>query len=111
MAYSRMIGQNIELIMKQKNILPEEISKKLGYSLNDLHRMKEGVLLLDGYELREMADAIGVDSSELLKPRAEDEYRDLLHCMGTYHDVKNKDKILDYIDMYIGIEESKAQAD
>lgn len=111
MAYSRTIGQNIELVMKKRNIMPEEISQKLGYSLNDLHRIKEGVLLLDGHDIRKMAEAIGVECSELLKQRDETEYRDLLHCMGTYHDVKSKDRILDYIDMYIEMEESKAQAD
>lgn len=109
MAYSRIVGQNIELMMKKKNVLPEDLAMKLGFSLTDLHRIKEGVLLVDGNEIREIAEAIGIEFSELILRRDEGEYRELLHCMGTYHDVENKDKILDYIDMYIGIEEAKVQ--
>ena len=108
MEHPRMIGQNIELTMRQKNISNEQLVAMLGYSEMDIHRMQEGVLLLSGSELEEIAEALGVEMCELTEKKDESEYRELLHCMGNYHDVVNKDKILDYIDMYIEIEEARA---
>ena len=106
MAYSRIVGQNIQLVLQQKGIRLEELAQQLGYSLIDLHRIIEGVLLIDGNEIKEFANILKVELSELLDQRDETEYRGLLHCMGEYHDAKNKEKILDYMDMYIGIEEA-----
>lgn len=106
MAYSRIVGQNIQLVLQQKGLRLEDLAQQLGYSLIDLHRIVEGVLLIDGDEIREFASVLKVELSELLNQRDETEYRGLLHCMGEYHDAKNKDKILDYMDMYIRIEEA-----
>ena len=106
MAYSRIVGQNIQLVLQQKGVRLEQLAQQLGYSLIDLHRVLDGVLMIDGDEIREFANILKVELSELLDQRDETEYRGLLHCMGEYHDAKNKDKILDYMDMYIGIEEA-----
>ena len=106
MAYSRIVGQNLQLVLQQKGISLEQLAQQLGYSLVDLHRIQEGVLMIDGREIKEFANTLEVDPSELLEQRDEMEYRELLHCMGEYHDVQSKEKILDYIDMYIGIEEA-----
>lgn len=106
MAYSRIVGQNIDLMMRKKGIQASMISEKLGYSERDVHRIIEGVLLVDGTELKNIAGVFGADVQELLKERTEEEYRELLHCMGTYKSTENKDKILDYIDLYITLEES-----
>jgi len=106
MAHSKIVGQNIQLVLQEKGIHLEDLAQQLNYSLVDLHRIVEGVLLIDGNELKEFANALKVELSELLDQRDETEYRGLLHCMGEYHDAKNKEKILDYMDMYIGIEEA-----
>lgn len=106
MAYSRIVGQNIQLVLQQKGISLEQLAQQLDYSLIDVHRIIDGVLLIDGNDIKEFAKILKVELSELVDQRDETEYRGLLHCMGEYHDAKNKDKILDYMDMYIGIEES-----
>lgn len=108
MKYSRVIGQNIELLMIRKNISTEDVASKLGFSSDDLQRIKEGRLMIDGQEIDMFAKILGVNVTELLEQRDEEEYRELIHCMGTYHNAENKEKIIDYIDMYIGIEEAKA---
>lgn len=104
----RLIGQNIELVMQKCAISDGQLASMLGYSDMDVHRIKEGVLLLSGRELEEIAKALNVKLESLLERREESEYRELLHCMGSYHNVENKDKILDYIDTYIEIEEARA---
>ena len=108
MKYSRVIGQNIELLMIRKNISTEDVASKLGFSSDDLQRIKEGRLMIDGQEIDMFAKILGVNVTELLEQRDEEEYCELIHCMGTYHNAENKEKIIDYIDMYIGIEEAKA---
>ena len=108
MKYSRVIGQNIELLMKRKKISAEDVASKLGFSSDDLQRVKEGRLMIDGQEIDMFAEILDVNVTELLEQRDEKEYRELIHCMGTYHNAENKEKIIDYIDMYIGIEEAKA---
>lgn len=108
MKSSRVIGQNIELVMQEKCISNAELASKLGVSELDIHRIQEGVLLLSGNELTEIADALGVEICELTEKKEESKYRELLHCMGYYQNAENKDKILDYIDIYIEIEEARA---
>lgn len=108
MKHSRVIGQNIELLMKRKKISTEDVPSKLGFSFDDLQRIKEGRLTIDGQEIDMFADVLGVNVTELMGQREEKEYRELIHCIGMYHNMENKEKIIDYIDVYIGIEEAKA---
>jgi dissimilatory sulfite reductase (desulfoviridin) alpha/beta subunit len=108
MAYSRIVGQNIELMMQKKGIQASMVADKLGYSEIDIHRIKEGVLLINGNEIQDFAEVLDVETEELTTIRDEDQYRPLLHCMGSYKNVDNKDKILDFIDLYISLEEAFA---
>lgn len=108
MEHPSLIGQNIDLLMRQMDISDEQLASMLGYSEMDIHRIKEGVLLLSGSELLSFAQAFNIEPEELAKKRAESEYRELLHCMGNYHSAVNKDRIFDYIDTYIEIEEARA---
>ncbi len=104
----RLIGQNIELVMRKSAISDGQMASMLGCSDMDVHRITEGVLLLSGRELEDIARVLNVSPEYLLERRTENEYRELLHCMGSYRNVVNKDKILDYIDTYIEIEEARA---
>lgn len=106
MKYSRVIGQNIQLAMKNRKVTFSQLKNKLGYSERDLHRILEGVLLVDSSELTKFAEVLGVQLSQLTENRDEECYRELIHCMGDYHDGSNKDKILDYIDLYIELAEA-----
>ena len=105
MKYSRVIGQNIQLVLEDSGITFSQLREKLGYSEKDLCRILEGVLLVDSMELDKFAKVLGVELGQLTEPRDEKQYRELIHCMGEYHDVSNKDKILDYIDLYIELAE------
>lgn len=103
----RLIGQNIELVMRNNTISDMQLASMLGCSEMDVHRIREGVLLLSGSELENIAKALNVSPENLLERRSESEYCELLHCMGSYRNVENKDKIFDYIDTYIEIEEAR----
>lgn len=103
----RLIGQNIELIMRNNAISDMQLASMLGCSDMDVHRIRDGALLLSGSELENIAKVLNVSPENLLERRAESEYCELLHCMGSYHNVGNKDKIFDYIDTYIEIEEAR----
>ena len=105
MRYSRIIGQNILLAMNENNISMSYMLENLDYTEKDMYRIIEGVTLIDSQELDNIADVLGVDVDELSTPRDEAQYREIMHCMGEYHNSSNKDKILDYIDLYIKLAE------
>lgn len=106
MAYSRIVGQNIELLMQRNGIQASMIAEQLGYSEIDVYKIMEGSLLITGSEMCEIAEVLHVDIAELEMTRDEEEYRPLLHCMGNYKNVESKDKIMDFIDLYIDLEEA-----
>lgn len=106
MSYSRMIGENIQLELMKRGISIQEIAQELGYSEMDFHKIVEGVLKIGRREISEIANSLGATFEDLIEVREEDEYRQLVHCMGSYEKAETKDKILDYIDMYIELQEA-----
>jgi DNA-binding Xre family transcriptional regulator len=108
MKTSRIIGQNIALTMEEKKVGVHSLCQKLEISEADLHRVQEGVLMLDSSTLKRMCAELGVSLETMMEQRPESEYRKLIHCMGKYQNPENKEKILDYIDLYIAMEEAMA---
>ena len=107
MSYLRAVGNNITLEMKKKNISISSLSEQVGLDRQDLVRIIEGRLVVFPDILRIIADALGVSVEKLEQPRESSQYDELVHCMGCFTKPENKDKILDYIDFYIGIQEAK----
>ncbi len=102
---TRVIGNNISLVLKQKGISSNYIADKLGMSEKDVLRILSGRLLLSGNELNDIAGTLDVNSDELLQERDSEEYKKLIHCMGSIKNQDNVERILDYIDSYITLRE------
>lgn len=100
MITSRKIGQNIMLEMMNNGLSFEEMSSKSKYSINDLYRIVDGTLLLSSDDMKYIASLLGVAPDKIIIERSDDDYKSLLHCMGTYQKEENKDKILEYMDVY-----------
>ena len=109
MRYARTIGNNISIELKKKGLTYEDLAKETGYSVDDIHRIVEGYLLLDSEDMDLFSLKLGVSKAQLLNERNLDEYRGLIHCMGEFHDYTNVEKILDYIDDYVIMEHMKEQ--
>ena len=105
MKESRIIGSNINLSMKKRGFSQKQMADKLGMSEEDILRIISGRLLLTGSEIKKIAEVIGVDAVQLVEKRNDEDYKDLIHCMGKFHKIDNADIILDYIDTYITLAE------
>ena len=102
---TRVVGNNINLVMKQNKINADQVADTLGMSENDVLRILSGRLLLSGNELNDIANGLDVGIEELLQEKESNEYKKLIHCMGNINKQENVDRILDYIDSYIILRE------
>lgn len=100
----RVIGQNIQLQMNSKGYSIEELADRLGYSVLEVHRIIEGNLSVPLQTMKKIANELSTTLKNLMEEKDENEYKPLLDCMGSYKNASNKDKILDYIDLYIQLE-------
>ena len=105
MRESRIIGNNINLIMKRKGFTRNQLAEKLGILEEDILRIMSGRLLLTGNEIKKVADILEVKPQELVEEKNNEEYKELIHCMGRFDRIENVDVILDYIDTYITLAE------
>lgn len=101
------IGNNIALELKKRNLSEHDLAQRAGLSVIDLKRAEDGFLALSAKELKKIADEIDVSLSALTDERDPEEYRCLLHCMGTYEKQESKNKIIDFIDKYVYIENER----
>ena len=109
MDYTRMVGRNIQLIMKEKNIEKNEMANRLHYSYAEICRLLEGKLLLLPQQMKEIANLLGVQTLDLKRERSREEYGAFSDCMGFFSDETKEDDILDIIDMYIDVKEKAEQ--
>lgn len=100
----RVLGQNINLLMKKAGLTEEELSNVLKYSIVDVYKILEGNIILSANEIKNIADALSIKAEEIITSRSEQEYKVLLNCMGDYKNPDNKNKILDFIDLYVQLE-------
>lgn len=64
---SKVIGRNIRLIMKRKNIDTCRLQELSGYSEWDIWRILNGILILDTNDIKELADILEAPVEELIK--------------------------------------------
>lgn len=100
MRYSRIIGYNINKIIKQKNIKKSEFASNLNYSDSDVNRIIEGRLVLTPQDLFDIAEKLNVSIEDLIKDKK------YSGCMKKFINKDYREKILDIIDMYIDLKEA-----
>lgn len=107
MKEERLIGNNIQLFMYNRNISEEDIAVSLGYSQNDISRMLEGRIFLSFEELQDIADYFDIDVEELFDKKNSELYEDAgcIYCNHYFKDQANLDKIMNIFDLICDIEE------
>lgn len=102
----RILGNNIKLLLNEKGIDKSVFAEKLGYSLNDVHRLCDARLLLREEDIADIAHFFQEDLKNLYICQSEKYIgSDFMHCMGEFKCPKNEDKIHDIFDMYCDLKE------
>lgn len=106
MNYSRIIGDNIAIELKNRGLDAGELLKPLGYSESMADKLLEGRLLLAPDELGDIADALQVDVEKLVSLRSPGEYVNLVHNMGENENLEVYNFVLDTFNMYADLKEA-----
>lgn len=104
---TRVLGNNINLLLNQKGITKEDFASALGYSVFDVQKLCDARLSTSKADLQDIARFLQVDESSLFTDLGEKAYvgDGFMHCMGEFKSKANKNKILDIFDMYCDMQE------
>lgn len=98
----RAIGYHIDQIIQEKGKTVEQIAEAIQIPEMRLRAIITGSTGIQDKELKDIADRLGVDVKELLKPVPDEElYSNNLHCMGTSPCPESLNDVLDKIDIYV----------
>ena len=100
MKHMRIFGDNVAFLLRGRD--KGEFESALGFSANDVARIKEGRIILRHRDISDIADYLGVTQEELFKRHPE---RRQVHVLGEC-DGEGLDAILDLIDIYCDIVEA-----
>ncbi len=107
MREERILGNNIQLLLNERNLKHSDMASSLGYDENDVNRICEGRVFLAMNEIEDIAEYLHVNSEELLK-RKDDEAYEKAGCIHYNHPFKSEkelDKIMDLFDLVCDVEE------
>ena len=102
MQKARMLGNNVQWLADKKNVSIEELSSLLNCSENQMRAFFKGRTFASYPQIQILAKKLGVSVATLLKGN-EDVYRTVVHCMNSFDDDSNREKILDIIDDYMDV--------
>lgn len=107
MREQRIIGNNIQLLLKRNNCDDSMMASSLGYSKDDITRMREGRVFLSEKEIEEIASYFSISTKDLRKERASEEYEEAgcIHYNHHFKDQANLEEIMDLFDLICDIEE------
>ena len=107
MKEERIIGNNLKVLLKQKNITNEMMASSLGYNNDDITRISEGRMYLSIDEIDEIAKFLNVEPDDILNQRATEDYEaaGCIHYNHPFKDKENMEKIMDIFDWVCDIEE------
>lgn len=108
MSEARALGNNIRLLLDNKGNDKSAFADALGYSLLDVDKLCDARLFTSEDDIKDIADFFGIEPSDLLTCRDDAEYKGagFLHCMGEFIRPENKEKILNFFDMYCDLKEA-----
>ena len=101
----RKLGANIYTAMQNAGLDREQMADRTGYSFRDICRMLDGRLIITPIRLNKMAEAIGIEKTDLTG-ELDGNLAPELEYMKEFDNPENLDKILDLIDMYVELEEA-----
>lgn len=104
---SRIFGNNLQVILHNRNIQPERFAEQTGYSTQEVRRIIDARLFLTRQEREKIANALNVTIDTLYQVQDDKIYEraGCLECRGEFSDPEYKKKILDLFDTYCDIQE------
>lgn len=103
MGYGRRdISDNILNILKKKNISIDEFSRLMKISLKDAGRVLDGRVILSDDSINKVIHVLNISEDDLYSECNRAHYR------HEFEDDKNRNLIMNIIDMYINLKEKEA---
>lgn len=108
---SRVFGSNLRFYLKQKEMQPQQLADRLGYSEYEIQKMMDARLFLDKQEQEQIASVLEVSLDTLYEPLEDECYEraGCIECRGEFSTAENKKEILDLFDVYCDIQEVLAE--
>ena len=108
MKEQRILGNNIQVLLKEKGTERETMAEALGYSESDVIRICEGRSYVSMNEIGEIAEYFGVSVGEMLQRKSDDIYQNAgcIHYNHPFKEEQNLDRIMDLFDLVCDIEEA-----
>ena len=88
--------------MQSRAVSENTFAKALGYSLLDVKNLMDGRLLTTDKDIADISEFFNVPVDYILTDQGKIAYSGpgFLHCVGSFSDGKNEDKVLDIFDQY-----------
>lgn len=103
---SRVFGQNLGCLIKEKKINESELAERLGYSIQDIKNIMDSRLFIPKVEKEQIAETIGVSLVDLLHEKEWGTTSNpLIECRGYFSSESSQNEILDLFDAYCDIQE------
>lgn len=108
MDLSRVLGNNIKMLMNKNNVNSEEFANGLGYSLFDVQKLCDARLLATDQDVVDISHYFGVTPDYLYSVHENDNYSGpgFMNCMHQFKKPENEEKILNIFDMYCDLKEA-----
>ena len=104
---SRVFGSNLRFYLRQKEMQPQQLAERLGYSEYEIQKMMDARLFLDKQEQEQIASVLEISLDTLYEPLGDACYESAgcLECRGEFSTAENKKEILDLFDVYCDVQE------
>lgn len=108
MKEERILGNNIQLLLKQNNIDKYNVASELGYSGDDFVRICEGRVFLPMDQIGNIAEYFQTSITDLLARKTDDEYQNAgcIHYNHSFKKQENLDTIMELFDLICDVEEA-----
>lgn len=104
---SRMFGNNLRVYLNKREMEPEQLAERLGYSGQEVLRIMDARLFLTAEEKEQIAAELGVTVEALYEDQEDRIYESAgcYECRGEFSEPSNKKTIFDLFDTYCDIQE------
>lgn len=104
---SRVFGNNVRVYLNKREMEPEQLAKRLGYSEQEVRRIMDARLFLTTEEKEQIAAELGVTVETLYEVQEDLIYENAgcYECRGGFSQPSNKKIIFDLFDTYCDIQE------
>lgn len=103
---SRLLGNNISLLLREKSMNLLQFASIIGFQPREANKLIEGRLFVPPMVLGKIAESLDISIEELLRKREQEEYNTLIHNFKEFTNSDNQELVLNLIDMYADLEEA-----